>query len=429
MAPAASAAARAFSASRGTRRGHSGYGAFAAWTTTSVPRAASTTDSLERRSRWTTSVPVGNPPVPDDGRTTARTWWPARRARRTTAPPMDPLAPRTTIRTPPRDAQPIDKADATRGEVAYVHDACTRPGYPREPGWAIRTRLGEADEVRTMGRNGIKLGPRATIFGRLVGGERGGHSDAHPEQHRVEGRAGERLRGHVDRGRRSRFRRSRRHLPGHGGDGEQREPPRAGGLADGGPESEHDDAERTDRVRGLRRGGGRLRYAADLLHRLARPSPGSERRELCGGVDRRGRRRGDRDRGGLALRPARDPGPRPGGLRVPRGPGSERIGRGTELGIRPTEGPELLRHGGLEEQREFEPRGLDPHDGVRGSVHRVRWRCPGRLLGGSPPANPREPLVQVLGRATGRPRNPPPPHLHLRAALSGPTFIFLIGWK
>src|SRR2546426_929221 len=164
MAPAASAAARAFSASRGTRRGHSGYGAFAAWTTTSVPRAASTTDSLERRSRWTTSVPVGNPPVPDDGRTTARTWWPARRARRTTAPPMDPLAPRTTIRTPPRDAQSIDKADATRGEVAYVHDACTRPGYPREPRWAIRTRLGEAGEVRTMGRNGIKLGPRATIF-------------------------------------------------------------------------------------------------------------------------------------------------------------------------------------------------------------------------------------------------------------------------
>src|SRR5437016_13588303 len=65
---------------------------------------------------------------------------------------------------PPGDAQPIDKADATRGEVAYVHDACTRPGYPREPGWAIRTRLGEAGEVRTMGRNGIKLGPRATIF-------------------------------------------------------------------------------------------------------------------------------------------------------------------------------------------------------------------------------------------------------------------------
>src|SRR5207249_4296590 len=72
MAPAASAAARAFSASRGTRRGHSGYGAFAAWTTTSVPRAASTTDSLERRSRWTTSVPVGNPPVPDEVRTMGR---------------------------------------------------------------------------------------------------------------------------------------------------------------------------------------------------------------------------------------------------------------------------------------------------------------------------------------------------------------------
>src|SRR5256886_17133804 len=28
----------------------------------------------------------------------------------------------------------------------------------------MQTRLGEADEVRTMGRNGIKLGPRATIF-------------------------------------------------------------------------------------------------------------------------------------------------------------------------------------------------------------------------------------------------------------------------
>src|SRR2546428_9724104 len=66
--------------------------------------AASTTDSLERRSNWTTSVPAGNPPAPDDGRTTARTWWPARPAPPTTAPPMDPLAPRTTIRTPPRRA-------------------------------------------------------------------------------------------------------------------------------------------------------------------------------------------------------------------------------------------------------------------------------------------------------------------------------------
>src|SRR3989454_7773579 len=160
MAPPASAAARAFSANRGTRRGHSGYGAFAAWTTTSVPRAASTTDSLERRSNWTTSVPAGNPPAPDDGRTTARTWWPARRARRTTAPPMDPLAPRTTIRTPPRDAQSIDKADATRGEGAYVHDACTRPGYPRQPRGGIRTRLGEAGGGGKRGRKGIKIRAR-----------------------------------------------------------------------------------------------------------------------------------------------------------------------------------------------------------------------------------------------------------------------------
>src|SRR5436309_652600 len=32
--------------------------------------------------------------------------------------------------------------------------------------------------------------------------------------------------------------------------------------------------------------------------------------------------------------------------------------------------------------------------------------------------------LQALGRATGRTRDPRPPHLHLRAALSGPTFIF-----
>src|SRR2546428_13779518 len=137
MAPAASAAARAFSASRGTRRGHSGYGAFAAWTTTSVPRAASTTDSLERRSRWTTSVPVGNPPVPDDGRTTARTWWPARRARRTTAPPIEPLAPRTTIRTLGRHlGRPIRLTAPAEG-TTYVHHACTRPGYPRQLACAV----------------------------------------------------------------------------------------------------------------------------------------------------------------------------------------------------------------------------------------------------------------------------------------------------
>src|SRR5216117_3873371 len=159
MAPAASAAARAFSASRGTRRGHSGYGAFAAWTTTSVPRAASTTDSLERRSAWTTSVPAGNLPGPDDGRTTARTWWPARRARRTTALPMDPLAPRTATRTSKPTRPPTHKADSTRLRARCMHaGGLSLPARVSHP-----TRLGGAGEVRTMA-SGIKLGPRATMF-------------------------------------------------------------------------------------------------------------------------------------------------------------------------------------------------------------------------------------------------------------------------
>src|SRR2546428_6082582 len=38
------------------------------------------------------------------------------------------------------------------------------PGLSPSTHGSHPNRLGEADEVRTMGRNGIKLGPRATIF-------------------------------------------------------------------------------------------------------------------------------------------------------------------------------------------------------------------------------------------------------------------------
>src|ERR1700704_3595794 len=64
VAPAAPAAAGGFSARSGTTRGQSGYGTVAAWTTTSIPRTASTTESLERRSTGITSVPAGNPAAP-----------------------------------------------------------------------------------------------------------------------------------------------------------------------------------------------------------------------------------------------------------------------------------------------------------------------------------------------------------------------------
>src|SRR2546427_741155 len=85
---------------------------------------------------------------------------------------------------------------------------------------------------------------------------------------------------------------------------------------------------------------------------------------------------------------------------------------------------QLTVYGGLGERRQSEPRGLDPELGLLRTVRRVRRPGPGRLLGGGPPAIPRELHLQALGRATGRTRDPRPPHLHLRAALSGPTFIF-----
>src|SRR5438034_2316459 len=174
MAPAASAAASAFppsagtsrgnSASAGTSRGHSGYGTFAACTTTSAPRAASPTDSRDCKSAWTTSVPAGNRSAPADGRTTARTRCPANRARRTTAPPIDPFAPRTTTSMPGRQFRLTDKADA---RSLPDRPTCTMHAQARlmPPGQrlGVSTRLGEAGEVRTMG-NGIKLGPRATIL-------------------------------------------------------------------------------------------------------------------------------------------------------------------------------------------------------------------------------------------------------------------------
>src|SRR5207249_7968567 len=57
-------------------------------------------------------------------------------------------------------------------------------------------------------------------------GERGGHPDAHLEQHSDEGRAGDRIRGRVDGGRNPGFRRAGRPDPRRRGDDEQREPPR-----------------------------------------------------------------------------------------------------------------------------------------------------------------------------------------------------------
>src|SRR5205809_222466 len=164
MAPAASAAASAFSASAGTSRGHSGYGSFAASTTTAAPRAASPTDARDCKPAWTTSEPAGNRPAPAEGRTTARTRCPANRARRTTAPPIDPFAPRTTTSMPGRQFRLTDKADA---RSLPDRPTCTMHAQARlmPPGQrlGVSTRLGEAGEVRTMG-NGIKLGPRATIL-------------------------------------------------------------------------------------------------------------------------------------------------------------------------------------------------------------------------------------------------------------------------
>src|SRR5438552_1281640 len=71
----------------------------------------------------------------------------------------------------------------------------------------------------------------------------------------------------------------------------------------------------------------------------------------------------------------------------------------------------------------------NPNNTVPGELTVYAGCGAGGLPGGGPPAVSRELHRQALGRATGWPRNPRPPHLHLRAALSGPTFIFPVGWK
>src|SRR2546430_11147731 len=234
---------------------------------------------------------------------------------------------------------------------------------------------------------------------------------------------------HTNRRRRTGNRRPGRHVPGDGDAGEQREPTDPRRLADGGPEPEQHGPQRTDRLRGLRRRGSRLRNAANLLYRLEWTAPRAEGHEFRGGNEPGHPGRSDRIGRILARGPPRDPRTRPRGVRVPRGPGPERLGRREELWIRPTEGAELLRDGGLGERRQPQPGGLDPEHGLLGPVRRVWRRGPRRLPGGGPPAVPRQLHLQALGRATGRTRDPRPPHLHLRAALSGPTFIFPMKWK
>src|SRR5437879_775645 len=145
VAPAASAAASAFSARIGTTRGHSGYGTVAACTTTSMPRTASTTDSRERRSTGITSVPTGNPAVPRPGRTTARTWWPARRARRTTAPPINPLAPGIAIRMRLGPSRPLKRMTPSRGATRLRARCMHEPGLCRPCDRRRKARLGAAD--------------------------------------------------------------------------------------------------------------------------------------------------------------------------------------------------------------------------------------------------------------------------------------------
>src|SRR5437867_2580970 len=97
--------------------------------------------------------------------------------------------------------------------------------------------------------------------------------------------------------------------------------------------------------------------------------------------------------------------------------------------LTPTLSNTVSRDGGPSEGPPPQPGGMDPKHGLLGAVRRVWRRAPGRLPGGGPTAIARELHLHALGRATGWPRDPRPPHLHLRAALSGPTFIFPIRWK
>src|SRR6267143_961046 len=260
--------------------------------------------------------------------------------------------------------------------------------------------------------------------GALPRGERGGHLEAHPEQHGVEGRAGDRLRGDPDGGRDPGFRLPRRRVPGPRDDDEQREPTRPRRAPHGSPQPEHDGPERADRVRGLWGRRSRLRDPPDLLHRLARAAPRAEGRLLRSGRGPRIGGGGRRVRGILAVRPQRGPGARSRGLRVPRESGFERLRRRAGFDVEPPESAELLRNDLLGEPGELEPRRLDPHDGLLGPVRGQRWTGSGRLPRGGPPAISRELPVQALGRAAGWPRNPPPP-VHLWAALTAAhPFLF-----
>src|SRR2546421_9772105 len=117
----------------------------------------------------------------------------------------------------------------------------------------------------------------------------------------------------------------------------------------------------------------RLGDAADLLHRLARTPPRPEGSLVRSGPGSGDRLLGDRVRRILALRPARNPGTRSGGVRVPRGSRDERIRGSPELGLLPPENPELLRHGRLREPGELEPGGLDADDRILRSVRSLRW--------------------------------------------------------
>jgi hypothetical protein len=62
----------------------------------------------------------------------------------------------------PHPGQPIRLTPRSSRPTCTMH-ACARLIRASRP-WIVSTRLGEAGEVQTMGRNGIKLGPRATIF-------------------------------------------------------------------------------------------------------------------------------------------------------------------------------------------------------------------------------------------------------------------------
>src|ERR1700704_3227897 len=82
---------------------------------------------------WDHLRPCGESGRSRPGRTTARTWWPARRARRTTAPPINPLAPRTAIFTGTGQPRPPKTVPPPPARPAYVHDACTSPPYVARP--------------------------------------------------------------------------------------------------------------------------------------------------------------------------------------------------------------------------------------------------------------------------------------------------------